>query len=88
LDGGKLYIEILYLDEFYDFIVQIGSIWIYFDAQIIDTIFRFKIQILDLDSTRLFEPQDDFKWKKFELKSCRSQWKIQFLYKVYPHPSL
>jgi hypothetical protein len=34
-----------------------------------------------------FKPQDDFKWKKFELQSCRSRQKLQVSYKVYLHPS-
>jgi hypothetical protein len=36
---------------------------------------------------RLFDYEDDFKWKKFELQSCRSRRKIQFSNKVYLHPS-
>jgi hypothetical protein len=37
---------------------------------------------------RLFDYEDDFKWKNFELQSCRSRRKLQFSYKVYLHPSL
>jgi hypothetical protein len=36
---------------------------------------------------RFFESKDDFKWKKFELQSCKSCRKLQFSYKCYPHPS-
>jgi hypothetical protein len=36
---------------------------------------------------RLFDYEDDFKWKNFELQSCRSRRKIQYSYKVYLHPS-
>jgi hypothetical protein len=32
---------------------------------------------------RLFEPQDGFNWKKFEVQSCRSQQNLQ----VYLHPN-
>jgi hypothetical protein len=32
---------------------------------------------------RLFDYKDDFKWKNFELQSCRSRRKLQFSYKVY-----
>jgi hypothetical protein len=31
--------------------------------------------------------QDDLKWKKFELQSCRSRRKLQVSCKVYLHPS-
>jgi hypothetical protein len=37
---------------------------------------------------RLFEYEDDFKWKNFELQNCRSHRNLQFSYKVYLHPSL
>jgi hypothetical protein len=37
---------------------------------------------------RLFDYEDDFKWKNFELQSCRSHRKLQFSYKVYFHSSL
>jgi hypothetical protein len=37
---------------------------------------------------RLFDYKDDFKWKNFELQSCRSCRKLQFSYKIYLHPSL
>jgi hypothetical protein len=37
---------------------------------------------------RLFDYEDDFNWKNFELQSCRSRRKLQFSYKVYLHPSL
>jgi hypothetical protein len=36
---------------------------------------------------RLFDYEDDFKWKNFELQICRSCRKLQFSYKVYLHPS-
>jgi hypothetical protein len=36
---------------------------------------------------RLFDYEDDFKWKNFELQSCRSGRKLQCLYKIYLHPS-
>jgi hypothetical protein len=36
---------------------------------------------------RLFDYENDFKWKNFELQSCRSCRKLQFSYKVYLHPS-
>jgi hypothetical protein len=36
---------------------------------------------------RLFDYEDDFKWKNFELESSRSRQKLQFSYKVYLHPS-
>jgi hypothetical protein len=36
---------------------------------------------------RLFDYEDGFKWKNFELQSCRSGRKLQFLYKIYLHPS-
>jgi hypothetical protein len=49
-DGGKLYTKIVYLNDIYNLVVQIVSIWIHFCAQMIDTMFTFKIQILDLDS--------------------------------------
>jgi hypothetical protein len=35
---------------------------------------------------RLFDYEDDFKWKNCELQSCRSRRKLQFSYKVYLHP--
>jgi hypothetical protein len=35
---------------------------------------------------RLFDYEDDFKWKNFELQSYRSRRKLQFLYKFYLHP--
>jgi hypothetical protein len=31
---------------------------------------------------RLFYYEDDFKWKNFELQSCRFRRKLQFSYKV------
>jgi hypothetical protein len=36
---------------------------------------------------RLFDYEDDFKWKNFEIQSYRSRRKLQFSYKVYLHPS-
>jgi hypothetical protein len=36
---------------------------------------------------RLFDYENDFKWKNFELQSCRSRRKLQFSYKVYLHLS-
>jgi hypothetical protein len=47
---------------------QTVFIWIYFDAQMTDTMFRFKIQILDMNNISIIWAEDDFKWKKFELK--------------------
>jgi hypothetical protein len=35
---------------------------------------------------QLFDYEDDYKWKNFELQSCRSRGKLQFSYKVYLHP--
>jgi hypothetical protein len=35
----------------------------------------------------LFELEDDFKWKKFELQSCRTRQKLQFSYKFHFHLS-
>jgi hypothetical protein len=49
-NGGKLYTKIVYLNDIYNLVVQIVSIWIHFCAQMIDTMFTFKIQFLDLDS--------------------------------------
>ena len=43
LDGDKLYMKIVDLDEIYNFIVQIFFIWSHLGAQIIDTNFRSKI---------------------------------------------
>ena len=45
-DGDKLYMKIVDLDEIYNFIGQIFFIWSDLGAQIIDTNFRSKIQIL------------------------------------------
>jgi hypothetical protein len=36
---------------------------------------------------RLFDYENDFKSKNFELQSCRSRRKLQFSYKVYLHSS-
>jgi hypothetical protein len=36
---------------------------------------------------QFFESQDDFKWKKFELQSCKSRRKLQVSCKVYLLPS-
>jgi len=46
LDGDKLYMKIVDLDEIYNFIVQNFFIWSHLGAQIIDTNFRSKIKIL------------------------------------------
>ena len=43
LDGVKLYMKIIELDEIYNFVVQIFFIWSHLGAQIIDTNFRSKI---------------------------------------------
>jgi hypothetical protein len=71
-DRGKLDTEIVYLDENYNFVVQTVSIWIHFGDQKIDTMFRFRIQILDLDSISIIWTLRWFQMKKFELQSCRS----------------
>jgi hypothetical protein len=49
----------------------------------IDLNFRYP----DLGSISFFRPQDDFKWKKFELQSYRYRRKLQFLYKFNLHLS-
>jgi hypothetical protein len=36
---------------------------------------------------RLFDYEDDFEKKNFEIQSCRSHRKLQFSYKFYLHPS-
>jgi hypothetical protein len=36
---------------------------------------------------RLFDYEDNFKWKNFEIPSCRSRRKLQFPCKGYLHPS-
>jgi hypothetical protein len=34
---------------------------------------------------QLFDYEDEFKWKNFELQSCRSHRKLQISYKIYLH---
>jgi hypothetical protein len=63
LDRDKLYIWIVYLDKIYNFVVQIVFIWIHFDAQMDDTMFRFKIHILDLNSLSII-----WAWIWFQMK--------------------
>jgi hypothetical protein len=63
-DRGKLYIEIVYLDDINNFVVQIVSIWIHFDAQMNDTMIRFKIQILELNSLLTIWASKWFQMKK------------------------
>jgi hypothetical protein len=43
-NGDKLDTEIVYLDEIDNFVVLTMSIWIHFGAEMIDTMFKFKIQ--------------------------------------------
>jgi hypothetical protein len=54
----------------------------------INTMFRFKIQILDLDSMMIIWVEDDFKFKNFWITKLWISQKIKFSYKIYLHPSL
>ena len=61
LDGDKLYIKIIDLDEIYNFVVQTFFIWSHLGAQMIIKSIRFKIKFEIWSIYRLFEHQDGSK---------------------------
>jgi hypothetical protein len=82
LDGGELYTENVCLNDIYNFVVQIVFIQIHFGAQMINTMFIFKIQNLDLDSLLNIWATRWLQMKKVELRSCRSRQNPQSSYKL------
>jgi hypothetical protein len=73
-DGDKIYIKIVVFDEIYNFVVKAFFIW------------RHPVEKKRYN-LNFFQPQDEFKWKKFEQQSYRSRRKIQFSYKFYLWPT-
>jgi hypothetical protein len=57
--------------EIYKFVVQSFYIWSHLDSQIIEKLSRSQTEMWIV--YRLFDYEDDFKWKSFELQSCRSR---------------
>jgi hypothetical protein len=73
-DEDKFYMKIVAFDEIYSFVVQNFFIWSNIVSQ---KMIYYQISILyPYLGSISFLPQDDFKWKKFELQSYRSHWKL------------
>jgi hypothetical protein len=75
-DGGKLYMKIVAFDEIYNFVVQIFHLKSssYLNNWYIIQIWRLQTEIWIV--YRLFDYEDDFKWKNFKLQSYRSRRKL------------
>jgi hypothetical protein len=78
LNEDKLYTKLAF-DEINSFLVQTFFIWSnlrLYKKKIYCSDLSFRYQIWTV--YRLFEHQDDFKWKKFELQSSRSRRPYKF----------
>jgi hypothetical protein len=70
-DGDEIYTKIVVFDEIYNFVVRTFSFDVIFELKKSiygpDLVYGIQIWIVD----RLFELEDDFKWKKIELISSK-----------------